>query len=403
MKVDGAEPQRLSDALGALPCVLFSPADVELVAGAPSARRRYLDILLALIVAAVSRGAAALPRRARAAERRAARRAARRGRGRAEQRVAVWEAPLAEHGAVLWRERVRGTERARERFAELCAAIGEQTPVAMRYATVARAVEHRARRRRAHARAIAGAEARARHAPRAHAQRAASRRSRRSTLDGRELRAFGSAGQQRTAAIALRLLEAETLQRATRRARRSFCSTIRSPSSTRAARRTSSSCSPRSGMGQTLLTVPRESDIPPALTRLARWRIAGGRRQRRDAQVQRESGAQEASSARRRAGGLLSDSGLAERVEQAGVIPEWPSLVGPQIAAVTEPMSIAADGTMFVHVTTNAWMNELSLMEPELLRALNAKDGRRAGAADPLAAAPGLAVGGFEWRVRDEM
>ena len=29
-------------------------------------------------------------------------------------------------------------------------------------------------------------------------------------------------------------------------------------------------------MGQTVLTVPRESDIPPALTQLARWRIADG-------------------------------------------------------------------------------------------------------------------------------
>ena len=74
--------------------------------------------------------------------------------------------------------------------------------------------------------------------------------------------------------------------------------------------------------------------------------------------------------------GLLRESGLAERVEQAGLIPEWPSLVGAQIAAVTEPTSIAADGTMFVRVTTNAWMNELSLMEPELLRALNGKEGR---------------------------
>ena len=63
--------------------------------------------------------------------------------------------------------------------------------------------------------------------------------------------------------------------------------------------------------------------------------------------------------------GLLKDSGLAERVEQAGLIPEWPKLVGVQIAAVTEPTSITADGTMFVRVTTNAWMNELSLMEPE--------------------------------------
>ena len=74
--------------------------------------------------------------------------------------------------------------------------------------------------------------------------------------------------------------------------------------------------------------------------------------------------------------GVLRDSGVAERVEQAGLIPEWPALVGPQIASVTEPMSITADGTMFVQVTTNAWMNELSMMEPELLRALNAKPGR---------------------------
>ena len=74
--------------------------------------------------------------------------------------------------------------------------------------------------------------------------------------------------------------------------------------------------------------------------------------------------------------GVLRESGIAERVEQARLIPEWPGLVGAQIAAVTEPTSIAADGTMFVRVTTNAWMNELSLMEPELLRALNATEGR---------------------------
>ena len=73
---------------------------------------------------------------------------------------------------------------------------------------------------------------------------------------------------------------------------------------------------------------------------------------------------------------FLQQSGLARRVEQAGVIPEWPALVGAQISAVTEPRSITPDGTLFVAVKTNAWMNELSLMEPELLRALNAKDGR---------------------------
>jgi predicted nucleic acid-binding Zn ribbon protein len=74
--------------------------------------------------------------------------------------------------------------------------------------------------------------------------------------------------------------------------------------------------------------------------------------------------------------GVLLDTGVAARIEQATIVPEWSTLVGAQIAVVTEPQSIAPDGTLFVYVTTNAWMNELSLMEPELLRALNATPGR---------------------------
>jgi predicted nucleic acid-binding Zn ribbon protein len=72
----------------------------------------------------------------------------------------------------------------------------------------------------------------------------------------------------------------------------------------------------------------------------------------------------------------LKQSGLAARVDQASVIPEWPSLVGPQIAAVTAPTTVTADGTLFVQVTTNAWMTELSLLEPELLRSLNKRPDR---------------------------
>jgi len=68
---------------------------------------------------------------------------------------------------------------------------------------------------------------------------------------------------------------------------------------------------------------------------------------------------------------VLGDRGLTERVKQAAIIPEWPALVGPQIAEVTTPQSITANGTLFVRVTTNAWMNELSLLEPELLKSLN--------------------------------
>ncbi len=73
---------------------------------------------------------------------------------------------------------------------------------------------------------------------------------------------------------------------------------------------------------------------------------------------------------------VLERAGLTDRLAQARAIPEWPALVGPQIAEVTEPVSLQRDGTLVVAVRTNGWMTELSLMEPELLRALNADTSR---------------------------
>jgi DNA replication and repair protein RecF len=273
VKLDGAEPQRLSDALGALPCVLFSPADVELVAGAPSARRRYLDILLALssrpYLAALQRYRHAL------AQRNAALRdAVRAGGARAEQRVAVWEAPLAEHGAVLWRERVRWSASAGPRFASVCAAIGEQAPVGMRYTT---AIEPSSHEGADVAAALAAAleQKRALDVRRGLTHTGPHRDDLTLTLDGRELRAFGSAGQQRTAAIALRLLEGETLRE---RLGAAPILLLDDPFAELDVRRSARILEllAEHGMGQTLLTVPRETDIPPALTQLARWSIAGG-------------------------------------------------------------------------------------------------------------------------------
>jgi predicted nucleic acid-binding Zn ribbon protein len=69
---------------------------------------------------------------------------------------------------------------------------------------------------------------------------------------------------------------------------------------------------------------------------------------------------------------FLANSKDGKRVDQARVVPEWPSLVGEQIAAVTEPIMITRDGTLFVAVKTSSWMSELSLMEPQLLKAINA-------------------------------
>lgn len=86
---------------------------------------------------------------------------------------------------------------------------------------------------------------------------------------------------------------------------------------------------------------------------------------------------------------VLADSGIADRVAQATVIPEWRALVGPQIAKVTDPLSVTPQGVLFVAVTTNAWMTELSLMEPELLRRLNQRTGR-------------LGIKKIRWQIRRE-
>ena len=73
----------------------------------------------------------------------------------------------------------------------------------------------------------------------------------------------------------------------------------------------------------------------------------------------------------------LRKSGLGERGAQAQGIPDWPRLVGPQIAAVTAPESVSPDGTLFVRVATSGWMTELQLQAPQIMTAINA--GRGAG------------------------
>lgn len=73
--------------------------------------------------------------------------------------------------------------------------------------------------------------------------------------------------------------------------------------------------------------------------------------------------------------GYLAKSGLGRRLAQAQVIPDWPRLVGPQIASVTVPESVSPDGTLFVRVATSAWMNELQFMAPEIMARVNAGRG----------------------------
>ena len=268
VRIDGSIPERMSQALGALPTVMFSPSDVDLIIGPPASRRRLLDIVLALTtrgyLEALQRYRAALARRNAAL-----REAARSGR-QSTASVAVWEPALAEHGATIWRERRAWVAQVEDTMEQLCHDIGEAGRVRIGYASTIPVTDD------AVAQLATSLEAkRPPDLARGLTHVGPHRDDLTITLDGRDLRTFGSAGQQRTAAIALRMLEAATFRHRTDRAPVFL---LDDPFAELDVRRSSRILSllERAGLGQTILAVPRETDIPTELTRLERMRVVGG-------------------------------------------------------------------------------------------------------------------------------
>lgn len=268
--LDGVDQARLTNALGALPSVAFSPADVALVAGSPGDRRRYLDVLLALsspaYLQALQQFRAALLRR------NAALRLAQRdgGRGDHPARVQVWEPALAHAGGFVVAARHRFVATHAERYAQLCTAIGEREGALLRYSAVggenggeactdsaaqsaalARAFEQQRTNELRRGITLVGP-----HRDELHLQ-----------LGGRDLRTFGSAGQQRSAAIALRLLELAALREALGHAPLLLLDDPFAELDLGRAGRVLGLLE-EAGAAQVLLAVPRAEDIPEAFTRL---------------------------------------------------------------------------------------------------------------------------------------
>jgi len=279
--VDGASPQRLSDALGAIPSVTFAPSDVEIVRGPPVWRRRFLDVTLATTsrryLTALLTYRAALVRRntaLRALGRRGAPSPA-----ALQSSVGVWEPVLASAGATLWAERADWVSRNAAELTRICGAIGERGPVRMRHVprlpdapeslelgdvsqlttVLAAALEFGRSGDVRHGATGAGPH----------------RDDLLLTLGSRPLRTYGSAGQQRTAAIGLRILEAATL---TDHVGSSPLLLFDDPFAELDEGRARAILSVLGGtkVGQVVLAVPRASDIPPGLTRLARYAIDDG-------------------------------------------------------------------------------------------------------------------------------
>lgn len=262
--LDGVEQPRLSMALGALPSVVFSPSDVSLVAGGPSERRRFLDVMLALsssdYLQALQTYRAALLRRNAVL-----RMGTQSGPRRHEfvDQAVVWEPQLAESGGIIAAARRRFAEENDERYTALCEAIGERGVARLRYSGEVQDFSQSFDRQREN-------ELR-----RGVTLVGPHRDDLVLSLDGRDLRPFGSAGQQRSAAIALRLLELGAFKAAHGDAPLLLLDDPFAELDLGRAARVLDLLDD-AGAAQAVLVVPRIEDIPGAYTRLERRSIRDG-------------------------------------------------------------------------------------------------------------------------------
>lgn len=269
--VDASPVKRLSGALGSLPAIIISPRDVALVTDAPSERRRFLDVALALTsgryLSALQAYRAALTRR------NAALRGVARGVESVES-VAVWEPALAASGAILLSERLAWMDQYEAEYTRLTSAIGEPEPMTMRYVTSIADPRNTAAGL-AQTLAETLARKRALDIRRGMTHSGPHRDDILLQMGGHDLRTFGSGGQQRTAAIALRLLEAETIKAHTGS---DPLLLLDDPFAELDMHRSAHILALLRGAvtGQTILTVPRAGDIPAGLSRLTRWSVSAG-------------------------------------------------------------------------------------------------------------------------------
>ena len=258
--IDGQEPERLADAVGTWLAVSFLPDDVGLAAGAAADRRGYLDRLLSLAdrqyLRSLSRYRAAL------AQRNSALRQARWDVARA------FDAPLASAGAEIVSRRERWAAGAAGQFAAEFECLGEGADARLEY----RAGEGLAERGAWHA---ALDEAWPRDQARGMTTVGPHRDDLVLAVGGRPLREFGSNGQQRAAAVALKLIELAALRDAHGTEPVLLLDDVFAAFDRERQRRLARRLLEVPGR-QVFLTAPRPDELPPDLA-LPVWRMDAGK------------------------------------------------------------------------------------------------------------------------------
>ena len=268
--LDGKPLARLAELFGELNAVLFTPADLQIVQGGPSARRRFLDLELSQIspiyLAALQRFNQAL--RHRNALLRT---------GRPLERIALdlapYEAILADAAGEILRYRAAALEELGRRAAQAYSEFGAGERLELSYRYFMR-----------NDGAAEGADIVDRYRDRLQADRADDLRqgSTRNgphrddfllTLDGRNAHDFASQGQQRSCALALRIAEVGLME--ARRGEAPLLLLDDLGSELDAGRRTRLLETLRGG-AQAFLTTTRRTDFVADLPLAASWRVDAG-------------------------------------------------------------------------------------------------------------------------------
>jgi DNA replication and repair protein RecF len=270
--VDGAEPDRLGDALGRLAAVVFSPADIELVSGGPGERRRFLDIVLSLsrpgYLQALQDFRKVLARRNASLKD-----------GQPGAVVGAWNQGLVRTGAEVMTARREWTEERGAAFREYYAAVSGGAGASMAYrpsvGAGAASVEDNAE---AYREALADSAERERRVATTvvgpHRDEMVLRLE--DEGDDLDLRDYGSGGQRRTAALALRLVEARTVREARGQEPIILLDDVFAELDAGRSERVLDLME-REETGQVVLTAPKESDVRIRRDTLPRWRIEAGR------------------------------------------------------------------------------------------------------------------------------
>src|SRR4051794_38765092 len=202
LKADGAPVERLLDAPARPLVAVFLPDRLELVKGAPATRRAHLDQLVTGLWPTRS-----ATRRAYAqalAQRNALLLRLRATPGRGRDALATWDLELARHGVALRDDRAQAVALLTDRFPAAAQELGLAGVPELRY---------RPRSRAATAQELAAelAERLETDIERGFTGHGPHRDDLALLRDGRELRAFGSQGEQRVALLALLLAERDAL------------------------------------------------------------------------------------------------------------------------------------------------------------------------------------------------